>query len=168
MQGRNALKQKQKNEGAKMNPDENKNDNQVVGAAPQVPGMEPPAQTPTVEAPQPTTVTGFDATGDAPGDSPIVSPTTPVSGQPAAPEPSTAMSDPSAGLPGSVMSPVSSDPVITPTAQTPGMDSQAAPVEPAPVDTPKVGHSNTLVIVLVVLVVLLAAATAAYFAGLFG
>lgn len=146
-----------------MNPDENKNDNQVAGAAPQVPGMESSVQTPAAEPPQSTGTTNLDATGDAPGDS-----FTPSAGPSAAPEPPTTMSDPSAGLPGSVAPSAPSGPVVAPTTQTPDFDTPVVAVESAPVDQPKAEHSNTLVIVLVVLVVLLAAATAAYFAGLFG
>lgn len=159
---------KQKNEGAKMNPDENKNDNQVVGVSPQVPGVESPSQTPTVETPQSTGVTGFDATGDAPGDSFTSPSATSPSGPSAAPEPPTTVSDPSVGLPGGMAPSAPSGPVVAPTMQTPDIDTPAVAVESAPIEQPKAEHSNTLVIVLVVLVVLLAAATAAYFAGLFG
>jgi hypothetical protein len=167
MQGRNALKQKQKNEGAKMNPDDNKNDNAVNGSAPQVPGTESPVLTPTIETPASTGVSGFDATGDAPGDSSSQGSTPPTPDQFAGPELSSSP-DPSAGLPGSVTPAAPSDPVVTPTIQNPGMDQQDTPVTPAPVETPQAEHSKTLVVVLVVVVVLMAAVAGAYFAGLFG
>lgn len=146
-----------------MNPDENKNDNSVNGSTPQIPGTEPSAPMPPVETPEPTGTTGFDATGDAPGDSL----STPPAGS--MPEQPTAASDPSAGLPGSVMPPAPSEPVSTPTVtENPGVNPQDTPVMSTPTEPPKQEPSKVLVIVLVVVVVLAAAAAAAYFAGLFG
>lgn len=160
-----------------MNPDENKNDNSVNGVQPQVPGAESPMSTPPVETPEPTGTTGFDATGDAPGDSPSSSPTVSSYPEQSAQAGSADMSDPSAGLPGSVMptTPTSSDSVPTPqagsTASSPSVEPMTPDVVQAPPDqmsTTPAGGSKSLVIVLVVLVVLLAVAAAAYFAGLFG
>lgn len=150
-----------------MNPDENKNDNSVNGAVPQVPDTQTPVPTPPAETPESTAVPGFDATGDAPGDV-LSPPAASVPGQPVVPEPSSAMPDPSAGLPGSMTPTAPPDPVVAPTTQPQSMDQQGTPVTQAPVELPKAEPSKAPVIILVALVVLLAAVAAAYFAGLFG